>query len=133
MTVYRVTNIESQSDDNEARITTFDKENQEHLNAEYHFIVEGDKGNPKDWSEHPFDRNPDFQEEFIYVVSDEEVEEADDEFSPYVYDDTYLSMNLALPERGELEPQFALVAKRLRNTNGLPIVKASENHILVLI
>ena len=48
MTVYRVTNIESQSDDNDARITTFDKENQEHLNAEYHVIVEGDKGNPKD-------------------------------------------------------------------------------------
>ena len=93
-------------------------------------IVEGGKGDPKDWSEHPFDRNPDFWEEFRHVVFNEEVTEADDDFLPDVYGDTYLRMNLALPKRGEPEPQCNRVTKRLRNANGLPIGKASDNPIL---
>ena len=36
-----------------------------------HVIVEGDKGDTKDWSEHPFDIDPDFQEEFSHVISNE--------------------------------------------------------------
>ena len=36
-----------------------------------------DKGEPKDWSEHPFDRDPDFQEELIHILSNEDVAEAD--------------------------------------------------------
>ena len=34
---------------------------QEHVNGEAHVIVEGGKGNPKDWSEHTFDHDPDFR------------------------------------------------------------------------
>ena len=30
-----------------------------------------DKEKPKDWNEHIFDRDPDFQEEFSHVVSNE--------------------------------------------------------------
>ena len=39
-------------------------------------------------------------------------------------------MELALPKRGKPEPQFACVTKRLRDANGLPIGKASDNPIL---
>ena len=49
---------------------------------------------------------------------------------PDVYDDTYLSMDLAPPKRGEPEPQFSRVTKCLRDANGLTIGKASENPIL---
>ena len=85
-TASRVTNIEAQTDKNKARITALDKAIQERLNDEAHVIVEGGKGNPKDWSEHPFDRDSDFQEESIHVVSNDEVAEADNEFLPDVYE-----------------------------------------------
>ena len=99
-TVSRVTNIEAQTNENEARTTTLDKAIKEWLNDEAHVIVEGGKGEPKDWSEHTFDRDPGFQEEFIHSVSNEEVTEAEDDFFPDVYNDTYLSMELVLPKRG---------------------------------
>ena len=79
-TVSRVTNLESQIDDNKARITALDKAIQERLNDESTIIFEGGKGMPKDWNEHPFDSNPDFQEVFSHAVSNEEISEADDEF-----------------------------------------------------
>ena len=62
MTVSRVTNIEAQTDENKARMTALDKEITESLNDKYHVIVEGGKGEPKDCSEHPFYRDPDFRE-----------------------------------------------------------------------
>ena len=65
-----------------------------------------DKGEPKDWSEHPFDRDPDFQEELIHILSNEDVAEADYDYSPDVYDDTYLSMELALPKMGVTSSTF---------------------------
>ena len=80
MAVSRVTNIEAQTDENKARITALDKAIQERHNDKSHVIVEGGKGDPKDWREHTFDRKPDVQEEFSHVVSNEEVTEADNDF-----------------------------------------------------
>ena len=76
MNVSRVTNIESRTYENKASIAALDKEIQERLNDEAHVIVEGGKGEPEDWSEHTFDRDPDFQEYFSHVISNEEVAEA---------------------------------------------------------
>ena len=76
-----------------------DKEIQERLNIEAHVIVERGKGKPKDWSEHPLDWDPDFQEEFSHVLSNDEFAEVEYDFSPDVYDDTYLRMELSLPNR----------------------------------
>ena len=39
-------------------------------------------------------------------------------------------MELALPKRWKPEPQFARVTKRLHDTNGILIIKASDNNIL---
>ena len=46
---------------------------QERLNEKPHVIVEWDKDEPKNWSEHPYDLDPDFQEEFDHIVSNKEV------------------------------------------------------------
>ena len=130
MNVSRVINVEAQNDENKTRITALDKAIQEKRNGKAHVIVEGGKGEPKDWSEHLFDSDPDFQEEFSHVVSNEEVSEADDNFLTYVYDETYLSMDLSLPKRGEPDPHFDCAIKSLRNANGLTTEKSSDNPIL---
>ena len=128
--VYRVTNLEAQNYENKARIAVFDKAIQEGLNNKAHVIAERSKGNPKDWSEHPFDHDPDFQEEFDHIVSNEEVKEADYDFSPYVYDATYFNMESSLSKRGEPEPQLYRVTKHLHDANGITTRKASNNPIL---
>ena len=96
-TIFRVTNLEDQTDENKASITALDKAFLDCLNNKYHVIFQGGKGEPKDLSEHPLYRDRDFQEEFSHVISNEEVAEADDDCSPDVYDDTYLIMDLAPP------------------------------------
>ena len=54
----------------------------------------------------------------------------DEEFTPEVFDDTYLNMELALPRGDGSEPVFTHVKKRLRDSNGLPIGTSNENPIL---
>ena len=76
MTISRVTNLEAQTYKNKSRIVVFDKAIQKCLNNKAQVIVEGGKGKLEDWSEHQFDRDPDFQEDFSHIVSNEEV--ADD-------------------------------------------------------
>ena len=129
-TVSWVTNIESQTNENKARIAALDKAIQEFLNDEAHIIVEGGMGEPKDWSGYPFDSKTDFQEKLSHVVSNEYVTEANNYFYSDVYDDTYLRMEFALPKRVEPELQFACITERLCDANGLPIVKASDKPIL---
>jgi len=56
--------------------------------------------------------------------------EADNNFTPEIFDDTYLNMELALPNGAGAEPAFTRVTKRLRDANGLPIGTAHDNPIL---
>jgi hypothetical protein len=57
------------------------------------------------------------------------VPEADDSFTPDVFGDTYLNMELAIPRDSD-GPEFAKVTKRLRDKDRLPIGKANDNPIL---
>ena len=98
--VSRVTNIEVKTDENKARVTALDKKIQKSLNDEAHFIVQGGNNEPDYWIVHPFYIDPDFQEEFSHVVSNDKVAESGDDLSLNVFDDTYLSMEFALPNRG---------------------------------
>ena len=66
----------------------------------------------------------------LYIVSNDDFKEADNEFTPEVFDDTYLNMELALPSGDGTQPAFARVTKRLRDANGLPIGTAHDNPIL---
>jgi hypothetical protein len=55
--------------------------------------------------------------------------EADQAFTLYSFDDTYLNMVLALPRDGG-EVQFGRVVKRMRDKDGPPIGTANDNPIL---
>ena len=90
--------------------------------------LEVDKPSPSDWSI-LMNHDDDFAEEFGKIINNEDIPEADANFTPEVFDDTYLNMELALP-RDEPGPEFASVTKRLRDHNGLPIGTANQNQIL---
>ena len=75
------------------------------------------------------DHDEDFAEEFGKIINNKDIPEADATFTPEVFDDTYLNMELALP-RYEPIPEFPRVTKRLRDHNGLPIDTANQNPIL---
>ena len=112
-TVSRITNLEKQQTDVKHRLAEFDSAITACLNDDVHILVEGGKTQPQDWSE-PVD-DLDFLDEFHNVVSNPEVPEADQQFTPDVFDDRYLNMELALPHGDEATPQYAKVTKRLRD------------------
>ena len=76
-----------------------------------------------------FDDDPDFQEEFNNITSNEEVKEDDDLFTPDTYD-MYLNMELAIPQGDSLEPRLARVTKRLKDANRIPIGTTDDNPLL---
>ena len=65
------------------------------------------------------------------MISDDSLPEADAEFTPDVFDGTYLHMELALPKSGgEVEFGRRVVVKRLRDKDGLTIGTVNDNPIL---
>ena len=98
------------------RTAVFDESVKLRLHDHAHTLEENGKVEPFDWSTHPFGDDPDFQEEFNNITSNEEVEEDDNRFT-----DMYLNMELALPQGDSLEPKLARVTKRLKDANGIPI------------
>ena len=129
-TVSRVTNLEMQIDSTKSHLQEFDTAITDRLNDEAHSIIEGGKSQPYDWSDPPFDEDIGFVEEFHSVVSNSEIKEANEEFTPDTYDDRYLNMELAIPRGDNPNPQYAKVTKRLRYADGIPIGMANENPIL---
>ena len=129
-TVQRITQLEAQVDDNIARSKEFDEEIKRRLNED-DYPVDGDKTNPAEWAEYLGEDiyDKDFLEEFDFVVDNNEVKEADETFTPDVFDDTYLRMELALPGQ-DGEQQYAKVTKHLKDKDGLPIGTANDNPIL---
>ena len=55
-----------------------------------------------------FEYDPDFQEEFDSINNASNVTEANADFTPDVFDDTYLNMELEIPRYGD-GPDFAKV------------------------
>jgi hypothetical protein len=127
-TVQNITKLEKETDEMKIGIEEFDTEISRSFKEEEDLTYDGAKPNPEDWSEY-LENDPDFQEEFDNIVNDKNVPEADDNFTPDVFDDTYLNMELAIP-RDEAGPDFAKVTKRLRDKDGLPIGTANQNPIL---
>ena len=122
--------METQVDSTKSRLQEFDTAITDRLNDEVHIIIEGGKSQPYDWSDHPFDEDLDFVDEFHSVVSNNKIKEADEEFTPDTYDDRYLNMELAVPRGDNPNPQYAKVTKWLRDANGIPIGMANKNPIL---
>ena len=128
--VKRVTNLEMQEDMNKGRTQAFDQAICECINDSTHYIIDSDKNEPKDWATHLLDTDDDFQDEFNNVISHPEVKETDESFTPEVMGDTYVNMELALPQGDTLEPRHTRVTKRLRDANGIPIGTAHDTSIL---
>ena len=63
------------------------------------------------------------------MITNNELKDPDETFTPDVYD-TYLNMELAIPQGDSLEPRLARVTKRLKDANGLQIGLVNENPIL---
>ena len=124
-----VTRLEMDEEATQKRTEAFDETTKLRLRDHAHTLEEDGKVEPLDWSTHPFSDDPDFQEEFNSVTSKEEVKEDDDHFTLDMYD-TYLNMELALPQGESLEPRMARVTKRLKDANGIPIGTADDNPLL---
>ena len=127
--VQRITNLELQEETNKRQMTAFDDAVKEYLRYYNHVLNDSGKPEPYDWSTHPFEDDPDLQEEFDNAVNNPEVKEADELFTPDTYDQ-YLQMELALPQGDSLEPRLAKVTKRLKDTNGIHIGTADKNPLL---
>ena len=127
--VQRITNLELQEETNKRRMTAFDDAVKGYLRDYNHVLNDGSKPDLYDWSTHPFEDDPDFQEEFDNAINNPEVKEADELFTPDTYDQ-YLQMELALPQSDSLEPRLARVTKRLKDANSIPIGTADQNPLL---
>ena len=101
-TISRVTNLEMQIDSTKSRLQGYGTAITDRLNDEAHIIIEVEKSQPYDWSDHPFDEDIDFVEEFHSVVSNSKIKEGDEEFAPDTYDNRYLNMELQY--QGETTP-----------------------------
>ena len=128
-TVPQVTSLEMQQGHMKERTLAFDEAIRDKIKDRDHIILEGGKTQPHDWTDHLFEDDPDFTEEFHGVISHSEMKEVDETFTPDVYD-TYLNMELAIPQGDSLEPRLARVTKRLKDANSSPIGLANENPIL---
>ena len=104
----------------------FDTQVAERLGDADHYLEGGGKATPRNWdTAHGFE--PDFQEEFHKVIGDTDLPEADVGFTPDVFDDSYLNMELTLPRAGG-EVEIGRVVRR--DKNGLSIGTAHDNPIL---
>ena len=128
-TVQRVTNLELQVEENKHKCAEFTSSLAVRVGDPDHIARDenGDLVIPNDWDDPEFTQQ--FIEEFGRPINDPSLREADQEFTPDAYDDTYLNMELALPREGA-EVQFGRVVKRLRDKDGIPIGTAHDNPIL---
>ena len=127
--VQRVTQLEMGEETTWKRTAAFDETIKLSLRDHAHTLEEDGKVEPFDWSTHPFGDDPDIQDEFNSITSNEEVKDGDDHFTPDTYD-MYLNMELVLPQGDSLEPRMARVTKRLKDANGIPIGTADDNSLL---
>ena len=128
-TVQRLTNLEIQLDDNKNKCAAFTTVIAERLGGNDFVPIDedGERIIPDDWDDPQF--NEEFVEEYGQTINDPKLKVADADFTPDVYNDTYLNMELTLSRQGP-EVQFGRVVKRLRDNDGLPIGTAHDNPIL---
>ena len=110
-TVQRVTSLEMQLVHMKDRVQAFDEAIKAKIKDSDHIILEGGKTPPPyNWTDHPFEEDPDFIEEFHDVISNNELKEANETFTPNI-NDMNLNMELAIPQGDSQEPRLASVTK----------------------
>jgi hypothetical protein len=124
-TVQRITNLQKETDKVKAVVDEFDSKISSCFKEEEDLTYDGAKPNPEDWLEY-LQCDPDLQEEFNFIVNNSGVLEADNNFTPDIFEDTCLNMELAVPRDSD-GPELARVTKRLMDKNGLPTGKANND------
>jgi hypothetical protein len=107
LTVQRITNLAMQTTEFKDATAEFDESIKACVKEDSH------------WSDY-MDYDADFQAEFDAAVNDPDVPEAEKNFTPNVYDDHCLNMELAVPRDSD-GPDYAKVTKRMQVKDGLPI------------
>ena len=92
----RVTNLEHETPEVKQWQEELSKDVDPRLSNEE--FIAGRNAKPGDWHE-DLNYDPDFQEEFNKAWGDEDIKEADEQFTPEVFDVTYLNMELILPHK----------------------------------
>jgi hypothetical protein len=133
-TVQRVTNLELGTTEVKQRCEEYNARIAELLKDENHVIHGGEdqERQLQDWDDYTDGHDGDFVERFNAVVSDPEVPDADDEFTPDTFGDEYLNKEIAMAVGVDYESgvQFGKVTKRLRDAEGRPIGMANVNPLL---
>jgi hypothetical protein len=111
--VQHITNLELTTEEVKQQCAQYDQRVTEVLSDANHIVPHGKDIVLQDWNDYPIENDPDFVDEFNNVVSDDQVPEEDDNFTPDVFDNTYLRMEIALPRGGgdQEDIQFAKVTK----------------------
>jgi hypothetical protein len=109
-TVQHVTNLELSTDEVKSSCKDYDQRVVERMKDENHIVQEEGGLQLQDWNEFPVEEDPDFVDEFQNVISDPEIPDEDENFTPDVFGDTYLNMEIALP-RGGGDPEDVQMPK----------------------
>ncbi len=131
-TVQRITNLELCTNEVKERCKEYDERIKTLMHEENHMIQSDGERQLQDWDEHTDLQDEVFNDEFKSAVLDEKISEADADFTPDVFDDTYLNTEKAIARgAGESEDvQYGRVTKRLRDAEGRPIGTANDNPLL---
>ena len=127
-TVQCLTSIYKYTDKFKASVSYFDTEISRRSKEEEDLTFDGSNPNPEYWLEY-LEYDPDFWEGFDSIINDSNVLESDADFTPDIFYNTYLNMELEIPRYGD-GPGFAKVTKRLRDKDRFPIGRAHNNPIL---
>jgi hypothetical protein len=129
-TVQRVTNLERQTDDSKRLIADYDEAVRDRLADQNHQVAGYGLDEPAGWTVMPDLDDAEFVEEHDQAIGDGTIPEADDQFTPDSFDDTYLNMEVALPGSLDGNVRAGRVVKRMRDANGIPTGVANENPLL---
>jgi hypothetical protein len=133
-TVQRVTNLELGTTEVKQRCKEYDERIGEILRDDNHAIPEGGdhERQLQDWDDYTAENNGDFAEKMNAVVSDSQIPEADEMFTPDTFGDVYLNKEVKLTAGANdaSDVQFGKVTKRIRDAEGRPIGMANKNPLL---
>jgi Reverse transcriptase (RNA-dependent DNA polymerase) len=129
-TVQRVTNLERQTEENKNLMQQFDADVNPRLNDEAHLLHGLGLDEPGGWRMLPFPEDHEFAQEHEAAIADDVVRDADEDFTPEVYDDNYLNMEVALPTGAGDDVRAGRVTKRMRDASGNPVGTAHDNPML---
>ena len=134
-TVQRVTNLELSTDEVRKRCVEYDARIADIMKDANHVIqVDADDQDRQlqDWDDYTDIDDPDFAESFNAVVSDPNICDADDDFTPDTVGDEYIDkeIKIELGASGRGDPQYGKVTTRLRDAEGRPIGTANSNPML---